>query len=80
LTTADMVKVGREVMDTKGLCFTCHTIGKERRASVSRPRWRRGLARQTRVAGLSDVEYFAQTLVRTGEIHRAGIQSGHAGD
>ena len=28
LTTADMVKVGREVMDSKGLCFTCHTIGK----------------------------------------------------
>src|ERR1044071_7507213 len=28
LTTADMVKVGREIMDSKGLCFTCHTIGK----------------------------------------------------
>ena len=28
LTTADMVKVGREIMDGKGLCFTCHTIGK----------------------------------------------------
>ena len=28
LTTADMVKVGREIMEGKGLCFTCHTIGK----------------------------------------------------
>ena len=28
LTTADMVKVGREIMDGKGLCLTCHTIGK----------------------------------------------------
>jgi len=28
LTTADMVKVGREIMDGKGLCMTCHTIGK----------------------------------------------------
>ena len=28
LTTADMVTVGRTIMDTKGLCFTCHTIGK----------------------------------------------------
>ena len=28
MTTADMVKVGREIMEGKGLCFTCHTIGK----------------------------------------------------
>src|SRR6478672_8505455 len=28
LTTADMVKVGREIMEGKGLCFTCHTVGK----------------------------------------------------
>ena len=28
LTTADMVKVGREIMEGKGLCITCHTIGK----------------------------------------------------
>ena len=32
LTTADMVKVGREIMDGKGLCFTCHTIGKTGRS------------------------------------------------
>ena len=28
MTTADMVKVGREIMDGKGICLTCHTIGK----------------------------------------------------
>ena len=28
LTTADMAKVGREIMEGKGLCLTCHTIGK----------------------------------------------------
>ncbi|MBA2257479.1 MAG: hypothetical protein H0W18_01150, partial [Acidobacteria bacterium] len=28
LTTADMVKVGSEIMAGKGLCTTCHTIGK----------------------------------------------------
>src|SRR4029453_349062 len=28
LTTDEMVKVGREIMEGKGLCFTCHTIGK----------------------------------------------------
>ena len=62
LTTADMVKVGREVMDNKGLCFTCHTIGK-----TEGPLRFPDLAgvderAKTRVAGLSDVEYFAQTL------------------
>ena len=28
LTTADMVKVGRQIMEGKGFCVTCHTIGK----------------------------------------------------
>jgi len=61
LTTADMVKVGREVMDSKGLCFTCHTIGKT--GALRFPDLEGVAVRaQTRVAGLSDVEYFAQTL------------------
>ena len=28
MTPADMAKVGREIMEGKGLCLTCHTIGK----------------------------------------------------
>ena len=61
LTTADMVKVGREVMDTKGLCFTCHTIGKS--GALRFPDLDGVAVRaQTRVPGLTDVEYFAQTL------------------
>ena len=60
LTTADMVKVGREVMDSKGLCFTCHTIG--RTGALRFPDLDGvGDRAKTRVAGLSDVEYFAQT-------------------
>jgi hypothetical protein len=61
LTTADMVPVGREIMDRKGLCFTCHTIG---RTGVLRFPDLAGVGEraQTRVPGLSDVEYFAQTL------------------
>ena len=27
MTTDDMVEVGREIMEGKGLCLTCHTIG-----------------------------------------------------
>jgi hypothetical protein len=61
LTTADMVTVGREVMDSKGLCFTCHTIG--RTGALRFPDLAGVAARATeRVPGLSDVEYFAQSL------------------
>jgi Cytochrome c len=61
LTTADMVTVGRQIMDTKGLCFTCHTIG--RTGALRFPDLAGvGTRAQTRVPGLSDVEYFAQTL------------------
>src|SRR4051794_4514525 len=61
LTTADMVTVGREVMDRKGLCFTCHTIGK---SGALRFPDLAGVGERalTREPGLSDVEYFAQTL------------------
>ena len=61
LTTADMVKVGREIMDGKGLCFTCHTIGKT--GALRFPDLDGVDVRaQSRVAGLSDIEYFAQTI------------------
>ena len=61
MTTADMVKVGGELMASKGLCMTCHTIGKsgalrfpdlagvDQRAS-------------TRIPGMNDIEYFAKSL------------------
>jgi len=61
LTTADMVTVGREIMDGKGLCFTCHTIG---RTGALRFPDLAGIAGQAaeRIPGLSDVEYFAQSM------------------
>ena len=61
LTTADMVTVGREIMDTKGLCFTCHTIG--RSGALRFPDLAGVDARaMERVPGLTDVEYFAQAM------------------
>lgn len=61
LTTADMVTVGREVMDTKGLCFTCHTVG---RSGALRFPDLAGVGDRAagRVEGLSDVEYLAQAM------------------
>ena len=61
LTTADMVKVGREIMEGKGLCLTCHTIGKT--GALRFPDLAGVDVRaKSRVPGLSDVEYFAQSM------------------
>ena len=61
MTTADMTKIGREIMDGKGLCLTCHTIGKS--GALRFPDLAGiGARAKSRVAGLSDVEYLAQSM------------------
>ena len=61
MSTADMVKIGREIMEGKGICLTCHTIGKS--GALRFPDLAGiGERAKTRVAGLSDVEYLAQSL------------------
>ena len=61
MTTADMVKVGREIMEGKGLCLTCHTIGKT--GALRFPDLAGiGAQAKSRVPGLSDVDYLAQSL------------------
>ena len=48
-------------MDAKGLCFTCHTMGKS--GALRFPDLEGVAVRaQSRVPGLNDVEYFAQSL------------------
>lgn len=61
LTTPEMVQVGREIMEGKGLCTTCHTIGKS--GALRFPDLDGvGARAKTRVPGMSDVEYLAQSL------------------
>jgi hypothetical protein len=61
LTTADMAKIGREIMEGKGLCLTCHTIGKT--GALRFPDLAGVDTRaKTREPGLSDVDYFAQAM------------------
>jgi cytochrome c5 len=61
MSTADMAKIGREIMDGKGLCLTCHTIGKT--GALRFPDLAGVDVRaMTRVPGLNDVEYFAQSM------------------
>ena len=75
LTTADMVTVGRQIMEAKGLCMTCHTIG---RSGALRFPDLDGVASRatTRVPGLSDVEYFAQSLYAPDSFIVAGFNPG----
>ena len=61
MTTADMVKVGGELMASKGLCLTCHTIGKSgalRFPDLAGVAGRAG----TRIPGMNEIEYFAKSL------------------
>ena len=61
LSTADMVTVGRQIMEGKGFCLTCHTIGKS--GSLRFPDLAGVAARaKTREPGVSDVDYFAQSM------------------
>ena len=61
MTTADMVKVGGELMVGKGLCVTCHTIGKS--GALRFPDLEGiGARAANRVPGLSEIEYLAQSL------------------
>ena len=62
LSPADLAKIGRQIMEGKGFCLTCHTIGK-----TTGPYRFPDLAgvderAKTRAPGLSDVEYFAQSM------------------
>ena len=61
MSTADMIKVGREIMEGKGLCLTCHSIGKTGALRFPDLAGIGGKA-GSRVPGLSDVDYLAQSM------------------
>ncbi len=61
MTTADMVKVGRGIMEGKGICLTCHTVGKT--GALRFPDLAGiGAQAKSRVPGLSDIDYLAQSM------------------
>ena len=62
LSTADMVPIGREIMETKGYCLTCHTIGKTTGPYRFPDLAGVDVRAKSRVPGLNDVEYFAQSM------------------
>jgi len=61
MTQAEMVKAGKDIMEGKGICFTCHTLGKQ--GALRFPDLAGiGARAGQRVAGLSDVQYLAQSI------------------
>ena len=62
LTTDGMVKVGQEIMNGKGLCFTCHTLGKTEGPFRFPDLSGVDVRAKTRKPGYSDVDYFAETI------------------
>jgi hypothetical protein len=62
MSTSDMEQIGRQIMESKGLCLTCHTIGKTSGPYRFPDLAGVGARAKTRVPGLNDVEYFAQSL------------------
>jgi mono/diheme cytochrome c family protein len=71
----EMAKVGREIMEGKGLCFTCHTIGKK--GPLRFPDLEGIDTRAaSRVPGLSDVEYMAQSIYEPSKFIVPGFNPG----
>lgn len=75
LTTMEMVEVGKGIVGGKGTCLTCHTIG-----APSPGRFpdlaNIGLNASSRVDGLSDVEYLAQSIYKPNAYIAEGFLQG----
>jgi mono/diheme cytochrome c family protein len=71
----EMAKVGREIMDGKGLCFTCHTVGKSGALRFPDLDGIGGRA-ATRQPGVSDVQYLAESMYQPDKYIVPGFNPG----
>lgn len=62
MSQAEMAKTGREIMDGKGLCLTCHTIGKTTGPYRFPDLANVDVRAKTRKPGYTDVDYFAESI------------------
>jgi hypothetical protein len=75
ISTAEMVKIGHEIAQGKGLCLTCHTIGKTgtlRFPDLSGIAARAG----TREPGMSAIDYMAESLYEPNKFIVPGFNPG----
>ena len=76
MTPAEMAKTGREIMEGKGLCFTCHTVGKKE-GPFRFPDLDGVDARaKTRKPGYSDLDYLAESIYEPGAFIVPGFNPG----
>jgi mono/diheme cytochrome c family protein len=68
MTSAEMATVGRQIMEAKGFCLTCHTIGKAQGpyrfpdlAGVD-SRVKSNQGGRLHKPGMTDVDYFAEAM------------------
>lgn len=60
-TTEEMIEIGKEIAQGKGICLTCHTIGQS--GALRFPDLEGiGTRAATRIPGMNDVQYLAQSL------------------
>ena len=62
LDTSTMVDLGRDIVHGRGLCFNCHRVGAEGQGTQGPDLDGVGARAGERVAGMSDVDYFTQSL------------------
>ncbi|MFQ5768385.1 MAG: c-type cytochrome [Acidobacteriota bacterium] len=62
LDTAKMVLLGKDIVHGRGLCFNCHSIGSVGGGTQGPNLEGVGARAGSRVKGLTDVEYLAQSL------------------
>lgn len=76
MTTSDLVEVGKGIFEGKGLCNTCHTIGKS--GGALRFPDLEGVATRAanRVPGLDQVGYLAQSLYHPNDFIVPGFSPG----
>jgi mono/diheme cytochrome c family protein len=75
MTTDELVAVGLEVAQGKGLCFTCHTLG---RSGVLRFPDLDGIAARSdrRIEGLGSLQYMARSIYFPDEFIVEGFNPG----
>jgi hypothetical protein len=62
LDTAKMVTIGKEIVHGRGLCLSCHKVGNDGTGTLGPNLEGVGARAGSRVPGLSDVDYLAQSL------------------
>jgi cytochrome c2 len=75
LTTEEMVEIGEEIAVGKGTCLSCHTIGSDQ-AGRFPDLANIGAVAATRKAGLSDIQYLAESIYEPDSYVVEGFNSG----